>query len=86
LEVKGHFARYLAGLAHRCASQLPCAGSKVGTSGTLPPLRRILHPNAFLLNCCSSGGFFTDGKVEIMFKLSYEQAKNLDRLMKGHDL
>jgi hypothetical protein len=30
--------------------------------------------------------FFTDGKVEIMFKLSYEQAENLDRLRKGHDL
>jgi len=29
---------------------------------------------------------FTDGKVEIMFKLSYEQAENLARLMKGHDL
>jgi hypothetical protein len=30
--------------------------------------------------------FFTDGKVEIMFKLSYEQAENLDRLMKGRPL
>jgi len=30
--------------------------------------------------------FFTDGKVEIMFKLSYEQAENLDLLIKGHDL
>ena len=29
---------------------------------------------------------FTDGKVEIMFKLSYEQAENLVRLMKGQDL
>ena len=29
---------------------------------------------------------FTDGKVEIMFKLSYSQAENLARLMKGHDL
>jgi hypothetical protein len=29
---------------------------------------------------------FTDGNVEIMFKLSYEQAENLARLMKGHDL
>jgi hypothetical protein len=29
---------------------------------------------------------FTDGKVEIMFKLTYEQAENLARLMKGHDL
>lgn len=29
---------------------------------------------------------FTDGKLEIMFKLSYEQAENLARLMKGHDL
>jgi hypothetical protein len=29
---------------------------------------------------------FTEGKVEIMFKLSYEQAENLARLMKGHDL
>lgn len=29
---------------------------------------------------------FTDGKVEIMFKLSYGQAENLARLMKGHDL
>jgi hypothetical protein len=29
---------------------------------------------------------FTDGKVEIMFKLSYEQAENLATLMKGHDL
>lgn len=28
----------------------------------------------------------TDGKVEIMFKLSYGQAQNLARLMKGHDL
>jgi hypothetical protein len=30
--------------------------------------------------------FFTDGKAEIMFKLSYEQAENLDRLMNGHNL
>ena len=29
---------------------------------------------------------FTDGKVEIMFKLSYQQAENLARLMNGHDL
>jgi hypothetical protein len=29
---------------------------------------------------------FTDGKVEIMFKLTYEQAENLARLMKGQDL
>jgi len=29
---------------------------------------------------------FTDGKVEIMFKLTYSQAENLARLMKGHDL
>lgn len=29
---------------------------------------------------------FTDGKVETMFKLTYEQAENLARLMKGHDL
>jgi hypothetical protein len=29
---------------------------------------------------------FTDGKVEIMFKLNYEQAENLARLMKGQDL
>jgi hypothetical protein len=29
---------------------------------------------------------FTDGKVEIMFKLTYEQAENLARLMMGHDL
>jgi hypothetical protein len=29
---------------------------------------------------------FTDGKVEIMVKLSYSQAENLARLMKGHDL
>jgi hypothetical protein len=29
---------------------------------------------------------FTDGKVEILFKLTYSQAENLARLMKGHDL
>lgn len=29
---------------------------------------------------------FTDGKVEIMFKLTYEQTEYLARLMKGHDL
>jgi hypothetical protein len=29
---------------------------------------------------------FADGKVEIMFKLTYSQAENLARLMKGHDL
>ena len=29
---------------------------------------------------------FTDGKVEIMFKLTYEQAENLAPLLKGHDL
>ncbi len=29
---------------------------------------------------------FADGKVEIMFKLSYSQAENLAHLMKGQDL
>jgi hypothetical protein len=29
---------------------------------------------------------FADGKVEIMFKLTYEQAENRARLMKGQDL
>jgi hypothetical protein len=29
---------------------------------------------------------FTDGKVEIMFKLTYSQAENLAHLLKGHDL
>jgi hypothetical protein len=29
---------------------------------------------------------FTDGKVEIMYKLTYEQAENLARLTKGRDL
>lgn len=29
---------------------------------------------------------FNDGKVEIMFKLSYEQVENLARLMKGREL
>ena len=29
---------------------------------------------------------FTDGLVEVMFKLSHEQAENLARLMRGHDL
>lgn len=29
---------------------------------------------------------FTDGKVEIMFTLTYEQAQNLARLMKGPDI
>lgn len=29
---------------------------------------------------------FTEGKVEIVFKLTYSQAENLARLMKGHNL
>ena len=28
---------------------------------------------------------FTDGKVEIMFRLTYSEAENLARLLKGHN-
>ena len=31
-------------------------------------------------------GVFTDGKVEVMFRLTYSQAQNLARLMKGRKL
>ena len=31
-------------------------------------------------------GVFNDGKVEVMFKLTYSQAENLARLLKEHKL
>jgi hypothetical protein len=31
-------------------------------------------------------GVFNDGKVEVMFKLTYSQAENLARLLKEHRL
>jgi len=31
-------------------------------------------------------GVFTDGKVEVMFKLSYSQAESLARLLKEHKI
>lgn len=68
------------------------AESGVYASDSMRPYREAIHQKRESLHrlfpekYAPDVSVFTDGKVEIMFKMTYSQAENLARLMKGHDL